>query len=71
MSQTMGGPGGWLPGSRYKVYIRSSDLLNPGPSKLYVLLDEHPDSINAGGFANQMVESPWFCAHYRLPCQLP
>ena len=24
---------------------------------LYVLLDEHPDGINAGGFANQMVES--------------
>jgi len=22
------------------------------------LLDEHPDSINAGGYANQMVESP-------------
>ena len=57
MSQAMGGPGHWLPGSRYKVYLKSSDLLNPGPSKLYVLLDEHPDSINAGGFANQMVES--------------
>ena len=23
----------------------------------YVLLDEHPDSLNAGGFANMMVES--------------
>ena len=57
MSQAMGGPGGWLPGSKYKVYIKSSDLNNPGPSQLYVLLDEHPDSINAGGFANQMVES--------------
>ena len=29
----------------------------PSPSMLYVLLDEHPDSLNAGGFANQMVES--------------
>ena len=58
MSQAMGGPGAWLPGNRYKVYIKSSDLLNPGPSNLYVLLDEHPDSINAGGFANQMVQSP-------------
>jgi prepilin-type processing-associated H-X9-DG protein len=25
---------------------------------VYVLLDEHPDGINAGGFANMMVESP-------------
>jgi prepilin-type N-terminal cleavage/methylation domain-containing protein/prepilin-type processing-associated H-X9-DG protein len=65
MSQAMGGPGGWLqpPGynegqKKYKVFIKSSDLAAPGPSRLYVLLDEHPDSINAGGFANQMVESP-------------
>ena len=58
MSQAMGGPGVWLPGSQYKVYIKTGDLLNPGPSNLYVLLDEHPDSINAGGFANQMVRSP-------------
>jgi prepilin-type N-terminal cleavage/methylation domain-containing protein/prepilin-type processing-associated H-X9-DG protein len=65
MSQAMGGPGGWLqPPSmnnaqtKYKVYIKSSDFAAPGPSRLYVLLDEHPDSINAGGFANQMVESP-------------
>lgn len=64
MSQAMGGPGGWLqpPGyneaqKKYKVYIKSSDLHVPGPSQLYVLLDEHPDSINAGGFANMMVES--------------
>jgi prepilin-type processing-associated H-X9-DG protein len=57
-------PGGWLaPGgyneaqTRYKVYQRMSDIIVPGPSMLYVLLDEHPDSINAGGFANQMVEN--------------
>jgi prepilin-type processing-associated H-X9-DG protein len=62
----MGGPGGWLPpgGSyqanqnRYKIFIKASDLGHPGPSNLYVLLDEHPDSINAGGYANQMVDQP-------------
>ncbi|MBX3745515.1 MAG: type II secretion system protein [Verrucomicrobiae bacterium] len=65
MSQAMGGPGGWLmPPSmndnqtRYKTYLKSSDMAVPGPSQLYVLLDEHPDSINAGGFANMMVENP-------------
>jgi len=66
MSQAMGGPGGWLPPggsyqanqSRYKIFIKASDLGHPGPSNLYVLLDEHPDSINAGGYANQMVDQP-------------
>jgi prepilin-type N-terminal cleavage/methylation domain-containing protein/prepilin-type processing-associated H-X9-DG protein len=65
MSQAMGGPGGWLQPSsynegqkKYKAFIKSSDMDAAGPSKLYVLLDEHPDGINAGGFANMMVESP-------------
>jgi prepilin-type processing-associated H-X9-DG protein len=66
MSQAMGGPGEWLPpGSgmvtaqrSYKTFYKTADLAAVGPSRLYVLLDEHPDSINAGGFANMMVEVP-------------
>ncbi|HOK77505.1 MAG TPA: type II secretion system protein [Verrucomicrobiota bacterium] len=66
MSQAIGGPGPWLPAEpgmhdpqkKYKVFIKSADLDNPGPTRVYVLLDEHPDSINAGGFANKMVENP-------------
>jgi prepilin-type N-terminal cleavage/methylation domain-containing protein/prepilin-type processing-associated H-X9-DG protein len=66
MSQAIGGPGPWLPpgGSMqdnqkaWKVFIKASDLEVPGASRVYVLLDEHPDSINAGGFANTMVEVP-------------
>ena len=64
MSQAIGGPGPWLTpptmntAQRYKVFIKGADLQQPGPAKVYVLLDEHPDSINAGGFANQMVENP-------------
>ena len=65
MSQALAGPGGWLapPGynegqRRYRTYFKSTEINDPSPSMLYVLLDEHPDSINAGGFANMMVESP-------------
>ena len=65
MSQAMGGPGAWLqpPGynegqTKYKAFLKSTDFGVPGPSQLYVLLDEHPDSINDGGFANMMVENP-------------
>ena len=66
MSQAMGGPGEWLPegGSmtsgqrKYKTFYKSADLAAVGASRLWVLLDEHPDSINAGGFANTMAENP-------------
>jgi prepilin-type N-terminal cleavage/methylation domain-containing protein/prepilin-type processing-associated H-X9-DG protein len=66
MSQAIGGPGPWLsPGTsmvdnqtRYRVFISWSDLANPGPARVFVHLDEHPDGINAGGFANMMVENP-------------
>lgn len=65
MSQAMGGPGDWLtPGAtmvsnkKYAVYRKTADFGAGGASRLFVLLDEHPDSINAGGFANMMVENP-------------
>ena len=66
MSQAMGGPGEWLPPgtdmsigqTNYKTFWKTADFAVPGPAQLYVLLDEHPDSINAGGFANMMVENP-------------
>jgi prepilin-type processing-associated H-X9-DG protein len=66
MSQAIGGSGPWLPPGtvmqegqkRYKVFIKASDLDDPGPACVYVLLDEHPDGINAGGYANMMVENP-------------
>ncbi len=43
---------------KFRTFYKTSDLAAAGPSELYVLLDEHPDSINAGGFANQMVVNP-------------
>ncbi len=65
MSQAFG-PGDWLDpagfqvnarSKKYRVYYKTSDIIDPGPAKCFVLLDEHPDGINAGGFANMMVES--------------
>ena len=67
MSQSFGKPGvqplpnpgwsgSWLPYPTYRVFEKTSDLLVPGSANLFVLLDEHPDSINGGGFAVQMVE---------------
>ena len=58
MSQAFNCQGSWLPSPKYKVFRKMSEITRPSPAQVYCLVDEHPDSINAGGFANQMVESP-------------
>ena len=41
---------------KYRIYFKKSAIDNP--AMRYVFIDEHPDGINAGGFANMMVENP-------------
>jgi prepilin-type N-terminal cleavage/methylation domain-containing protein/prepilin-type processing-associated H-X9-DG protein len=36
----------YIGNSGWRLYLRTSDLSLPGPSLTWVLLDEHPDSIN-------------------------
>lgn len=68
MSQAVGGngiaggdphmkPGNWLPYPKYSVFITESEIRTPGPSDLWIFLDEHPDSMNDGAFAVQMPSS--------------
>src|SRR5690606_34324712 len=44
--------GGWLTGSyndnqaSWRTYGKLSHITAPGPAKLWVLMDEHPDAIN-------------------------
>jgi prepilin-type N-terminal cleavage/methylation domain-containing protein/prepilin-type processing-associated H-X9-DG protein len=66
MSQAFGGPGDWLDpagfranvtSKKYRTYFKTTDLGTPGAANLWLFLDEHPDSQNAGGFANSMVET--------------
>jgi prepilin-type processing-associated H-X9-DG protein len=51
-------PGRWLPyrgaGKTYKVFKHTTDIASP--SMTFCVLDQHPDSINGGGFASQMVD---------------
>jgi prepilin-type N-terminal cleavage/methylation domain-containing protein/prepilin-type processing-associated H-X9-DG protein len=58
MSQSIGGPassqGQWLPATQYNIYVKEGDFSLPGPSMLWVLLDEDPDSINDAAMAFQM-----------------
>ncbi len=50
MSQTFG-HGSWLPASQYRTYAKLGQIAIP--VKTFVLVDEHPDSINDAAFAVQ------------------
>jgi prepilin-type N-terminal cleavage/methylation domain-containing protein/prepilin-type processing-associated H-X9-DG protein len=51
--------GGWLPGGTtkgtYRLYAKDSDIALA--ANTFVFVDEHPDSINDGAFAVQMVKA--------------
>ena len=51
MSQVFAG-GVWLPSPPYRVYGKTAQIVSP--IKTFVLLDEHPDSINDAAFASAM-----------------
>ena len=48
--------GTWLPDTIYKVYLKESDVT--APANTWLLVDEHPDSINDAAFAFAMPTSP-------------
>ncbi|MCL4178789.1 MAG: type II secretion system GspH family protein [Verrucomicrobia bacterium] len=56
MSQTFAN-GDWLPASEYFTYAKESEMSAQSPTMVWVLVDEHPDSINDAAFAVQMVEA--------------
>jgi prepilin-type N-terminal cleavage/methylation domain-containing protein len=44
--------------SDFKIYMKQSDLANPGPAKVFVFLDMREDSIDMGNFATSMAGWP-------------
>ena len=46
--------GSWLPADKYRTYAKDADIVNP--SKTFVFVEEHSDSINDGAYAVQFVE---------------
>jgi prepilin-type N-terminal cleavage/methylation domain-containing protein/prepilin-type processing-associated H-X9-DG protein len=64
MGQQWAGPGDWLDpagfqvngvSKKYRVFYKKA-AIDIAPMR-WVFVDEHPDSMNAGGFGNMMVES--------------
>mgnify|MGYP002349770356 CR=1 FL=1 len=68
MNNWVGGPGwnnsgSWWPNTGasqggWQVYLKLSDMNNPGPSQPFVFLDEREDSINDGYFVVDMAGYP-------------
>jgi prepilin-type N-terminal cleavage/methylation domain-containing protein/prepilin-type processing-associated H-X9-DG protein len=53
----------WLNGGSshgdYVVFAKDSDIPKLGAAKLWVFTDEHPDSMNDGGFGVSMIKGDW------------
>jgi prepilin-type N-terminal cleavage/methylation domain-containing protein/prepilin-type processing-associated H-X9-DG protein len=62
-------PKSWLPSPTYRNYIKETELITLGPSDMWVLLDEHIDSINDGSFAVQMPSGPASTEWIDLPAK--
>jgi prepilin-type N-terminal cleavage/methylation domain-containing protein/prepilin-type processing-associated H-X9-DG protein len=58
MNNWVGGPAWGASGSGWQVYLKISDMNNPGPSQTFVFLDEREDSINDGYFVVDMAGYP-------------
>jgi prepilin-type N-terminal cleavage/methylation domain-containing protein len=75
MNVFLGGWGGtdgyWgSPFSDYKIYLKQTELLNPGPATIFVFLDMREDSIDMGNFATRMAgwpDQPALYGFYDLP----
>ena len=60
MNAWVGGNDGkhtWYGGEEWRMYLKTSDMVDPGPSMTMVLLDEREDSINDGFW---VVWMPWY-----------
>ena len=44
----------WAPSPPYRLFWKMDDFVDPGPARTFVLLDEHPDSMNNGAFGVMM-----------------
>ena len=55
--------------SQYRQYLKQSEV--PHPSKTWLVLDEHPDSINDGYFINNPTATAWQdlpASYHNGPC---
>lgn len=56
----------WFGGPEFRKFLKTADMIAPGPSMTWVLVDEHPDSMNDGFFCVDMNGYP-AAAQTKLP----
>jgi prepilin-type N-terminal cleavage/methylation domain-containing protein len=57
-------------GSTWRIYLKMTDMIDPGPTRTFVLLDMREDSIDVGNFAPDMTgwpDAPDQLGFYDLP----
>jgi len=57
-------------GSTWRIYLKTSDMVDPGPARTFVFLDMREDSIDVGNFAPDMTgwpDAPESIGFYDLP----
>jgi len=54
MNGDVNGDWTWFGGSTFRRYRKMTDMVRPGPAMTWVLVDEHPDSMNDGFFCVDM-----------------
>ena len=65
-----GGTGPTPGGSMWRVYLKASQMIDPGPARTFVMLDMREDSIDIGNFATDMTgwpSRPWQTGFYDFP----
>ncbi len=61
MSSWVGGNDGkhtWYGGTEWRMYLKLSDFVDPGPAQTWVFIDEREDSINDGFWVTWMPDYP-------------
>ena len=75
MSIWVGGFGGRVPdrilGNVFRVYLKMSDVVDPGPAGTWLLLDQREDSVNWGNFFTAMQGWPDRPEDFRFDQDLP
>ena len=57
MSQVFSASGGHNDPARWRTVLKTSEMVNPQPAMLWVIIDENPDSVNDAAFAVKMDNS--------------
>lgn len=54
MSQAFSSSGGHNDPAKWRTFQKTSEMVNPQPANLWVIIDENPDSVNDAAFAVKM-----------------